>query len=75
MSVFPVGLVCSTPKVRTLCQGQGKARWGGDLVGSGPLGALCPLASLSVGASPHSRLYLSLVLGNVNVTLLSKQAK
>lgn len=41
--------------------------------------ALCLLASLSV-PSPHSvslslRLYLSLVLGNVNVTLLSKQAK
>lgn len=39
-----------------------------------------PLASLSVGVTPHLvslslRLYLSLVLGNVNVTLLSKQAK
>lgn len=39
-----------------------------------------PLAFPSVGASPYlaspsCRLYLSLVLGNVNVTLLSKQAK
>lgn len=42
--------------------------------------ALCALPSLSVMASSHPfspscRLYLSLVLGNVNVTLLSKQAK
>lgn len=52
--------------------GTGQAFW--------ELCVLCLLASLSVGASPHPvslsfRLYLSLVLGNVNVTLLSKQAK
>lgn len=39
----------------------------------------CPVAFLSSGASScgasFPRLYLSLVLGNVNVTLLSKQAK
>lgn len=46
----------------------------------GRVGVAVPLAFCSVGASPYlvppcPRLYLSLVLGNVNVTLLSKQAK
>lgn len=74
MLVYP-GAGRQQPRVRALSQGRGNAVWP-------PLGlcALCPLASLSVGASAHlvspsPRLYLSLVLGNVNVTLLSKQAK
>lgn len=82
-SVFPMEFICSLPRSEPVARPwEGRAgavtqtlawpTWG--------LCALCPLASLSVVASPHPfspsrRLYLSLVLGNVNVTLLSKQAK
>lgn len=67
---LPGELVCITPRVRTLSRCRGKP--------GGP--RLCATAFLSLGASlylvsPSPRLYLSLVLGNVNVTLLSKQAK
>lgn len=51
--------VSGTPKFRTVNQGRG-----GSCVRSCHPGFLLSL-----------RLYLSLVLGNVNVTLLSKQAK
>lgn len=69
----------SEPSVKAM----GMPRGGGDPdTGLARFGCcvFCPLASLSVVASSHlvspsSRLYLSLVLGNVNVTLLSKQAK
>lgn len=74
---LPVELV-RTPQVRTLSTTQGRPLGGwrpppGLAPGSVPLAFLC--RGLSSPGIPSSRLYLSLVLGNVNVTLLSKQAK
>lgn len=48
---------------------------GGVVTGVGCCGGLGAEGYLSSPGVPSPRLYLSLVLGNVNVTLLSKQAK
>lgn len=82
-SVFPMELICSLPRSEPIAKAMGRPGGGGDPdTGLAHLGALCPLPfgcplgrGLSSPVLPSRRLYLSLVLGNVNVTLLSKQAK
>lgn len=55
-SVFPMELICSLPRSEPVAKAMGRPGGGGDPdTGLAHLGvcALCPLAALSVVASPH----------------------